>query len=176
MSKEEDPSVEDTSSEEESDNDSIPEELATPLNTNQSIPVVTEQLQSVTLNDMSINGSIRGANDGGSFKVNTLSEFSRQRNQVKTFKLQYLTYIQLNKAKLNTNRKQLLFLTSYLRGPTYEWILPYLEDFLEHPEYNDLKVTTKVIIASKTTFFNELQTAFGYGSEKMEAKRALQSI
>ena len=104
------------------------------------------------------------------------SEFSGQRNQVKTFKLQCLTYIQLNEAKLNTNRKQLLFLTSYLRGPAYEWILPHLEDFLEHPEYNDLKATTKVVMAGKTAFFNELQTTFGYGNEQMEAERALQMM
>jgi hypothetical protein len=176
MSEEEDPSVEDTSSEEESVNDSTPDEPATPLDTNQTIPVVTEWLQNVTLNDMSVNGSTRGANDGGSFKVNTPSEFSGQRNQVKTFKLQCLTYIQLNEAKLNSNRKQLLFLTSYLRGPAYEWILPHLEDFLEHPEYNDLKATTKVIMAGKTAFFNELQTTFGYGNEQMEAERALQTM
>ncbi|KAM0706053.1 hypothetical protein Q7P35_007413 [Cladosporium inversicolor] len=31
-------------------------------------------------------------------------------------------------------------------------------------------------MAGKTAFFNELQTAFGYGSEKMEAEQALQSI
>jgi hypothetical protein len=53
MSEEDRPSVEDTSSE-ESDNDSIPKEPATPLITNQTIPAVTEWLQNVTLNDMSI--------------------------------------------------------------------------------------------------------------------------
>jgi hypothetical protein len=108
--------------------------------------------------------------------VNAPSEFSGQRNQVKTFKLQCLTYIQLNEVKLNTNRKQLLFLTSYLRGPAYEWILPHLEDFLEHPEFDDLKATTKVIMAGKTAFFNELHSTFGYGNEQMEAERALQTI
>jgi hypothetical protein len=42
MSEEDRPSIEDTSSEEESDNDSIPEEPSTPLDTNQSLPVVIE--------------------------------------------------------------------------------------------------------------------------------------
>jgi hypothetical protein len=174
---EEDPSVNDTSSEEESDDDSTPEEPATPLDTNQSIPLVTNWLQNVTLDDMSVNGSTTGnANGGGSFKVNSPTEFSGQRNQVKTFKLQCLTYLTLNQEKLNTNRKQLLFLTSYLRGPAYEWILPHLEDFLEHPDYNELKDTTKAIMAGKTAFFNELQATFGYGNEQMEAERALQAI
>jgi hypothetical protein len=108
--------------------------------------------------------------------VNSPSEFSGQRNQVKTFKLQCLTYLTLNAEKLNTNRKKLLFLTSYLRGPAYEWILPHLEDFLEHPEFNDLKATTKVVMAGPTAFFNEMQSTFGYGNEQMEAERALQTI
>jgi hypothetical protein len=70
----------------------------------------------------------------------------------------------------------LLFLTSYLRGPAYEWILPYLEDYLENPESGDQKVITKVIMARPAAFFSELQTAFSYRSKKMEAERALQSI
>jgi hypothetical protein len=177
MSEEEEPSVNDTSSEEESSVDSVPEEPATPLDTNQSIPAVTEWLENVHLNDMSVTGSTTGANNGGgSFKVNAPSEFSGQRNQVKTFKLQCLTYLTLNADKLNTNRKKLLFLTSYLRGPAYEWILPHLEDFLEHPEFNDLKATTKVVMAGPTAFFNEMQSTFGYGNEQMEAERALQTI
>jgi uncharacterized FlgJ-related protein len=84
-----------------------------------------------------------------------------------------LTYLTLNQEKLNTNRKQLLFLTSYLRGLAYEWILPHLEDFLEHPDYYELKDTTKAIMAGKTAFFNKLQATFGYGNEQMEAERAL---
>jgi hypothetical protein len=54
--------------------------------------------------------------------------------------------------------------------------LPHLEDYLENPESGDQKATTKVILAGPAVFFSELQTAFGYGSEKMEAERALQSI
>jgi hypothetical protein len=42
MSKEEELSVNNTLSEEESRVDSVPEELAIPLDTNQSIPAVTE--------------------------------------------------------------------------------------------------------------------------------------
>ena len=53
MSEEEEPSVNDTSSEEESSIDSTLEEPAIPLYTNQSIPVVTEWLQNVHLNNMS---------------------------------------------------------------------------------------------------------------------------
>ena len=197
MSPEEHPPVNDTSSEEESSDDSVqeeqpvinesssdesddeitPNEPATPLITNQSIPEVTEWLQDVHLHDMSVQGSTTGGNAGGaSFKVNAPSEFSGQRNQVKTFKLQCLTYLTLNSEKLNTNRKKLLFLTSYLRGPAYEWILPHLEDYLEHTEFNELKDTTKVVMAGPTAFFNELQSTFGYGNEQMEAERALQTM
>lgn len=174
-------SVNDTSSEEESSDDSISNDPATPLDTNQPVPIVTEWLRDIHLTNMSTTGTNRGAsasaaNAGGSFKVNTPTEFTGQRNQVKTFKLQCLTYINLNEDKLNTNRKQLLFITSYLRGPAYDWILPHLEDFLEHAEWNDLKSTTKTVMAGKTAFFVELQNTFGYGNEQMEAERSLQTI
>jgi hypothetical protein len=82
----------------------------------------------------------------------------------------------LNAEKLNTNRKKLLFLTLYLRRPIYKWILPHLEDFLEHTEFNDLKATTKVVIARPSTFFNKMQSTFGYGNEQIEAECALQTI
>jgi hypothetical protein len=55
MSKEDRPSVEDISSEEESNNDSTPKEPSTPLDTNQLLLVVTKWLQNIHLTDMSIN-------------------------------------------------------------------------------------------------------------------------
>jgi hypothetical protein len=82
-------------------------------------------------------------------------------------------YLTLNVEKLNTNRKKLLFLTSYLYRPTYKWILLRLEDFLKHTEFNNLKATTKVIIARLSTFFNEMQSIFRYSNEQIEAERAL---
>jgi hypothetical protein len=85
-------------------------------------------------------------------------------------------YLTLNAEKLNTNRKKLLFLTLYLRGPAYEWILLHLEDFLEHTEFNDLKATMKVVMAGPSAFFNEMQSTFRYSNEQMEAERALQTI
>jgi hypothetical protein len=97
MSKEEDDlSIDNTISEEESDNDSIYDKLATPLLTNQTLPDVTSQLDNLHLE---IGDNQRRRNltpaptaervvvSNGSFKVNSLTEFSGQRNQVKTFKL-----------------------------------------------------------------------------------------
>ena len=133
MSKrEDDPPVDDTeseeSSEEESSDEDTPEEPATPSVTNQSLPEVTSQLDDLHLDmgDRDQRGRdptpapARVAAPTRSFKVNPPSEFSGQMNQVKTFKLQSLTYLHLNNDKLNTDRKRLLFLTSYLRGPAYE--------------------------------------------------------
>ncbi|TLD05658.1 Cytochrome P450 monooxygenase-like protein [Venturia nashicola] len=191
MSRKEDPPVEDIeseeeSSEEESSDEEAPEEPATPSNTDQPLPEVTSQLYNLHLemgdnNPRGRNPTPAPTNDrvagtSGSFKVNPPSEFSGQRNQVKTFKLQCLTYLHLNNDKLNTDRKRLLFLTSYLRAAAYEWILPHLEDYLEYPDAVHQKATTRAIMADPATFFTELQTTFGYGSERMEAERALQSI
>ena len=89
MSEEEEPSVEDTSSEEVSDNESTPEEPASPLVTNQSLPLVTEWLENVHLNEMSNNGSTRGG--GGDIpsgpKVNSPKEFAGLRNQFESFRI-----------------------------------------------------------------------------------------
>jgi len=79
MSKEE-PIVDDTLSEEESDNNSTPEEPTTPLDTNQSIPIVTEWLAEVTLNDMSVNGSTTEDRHSSQAKVNSPKEFTGSRN------------------------------------------------------------------------------------------------
>ena len=49
----------------------------------------------------------------------------------------------------------------------------YLEDYLEYTEFNELKDTTKVVIARPTAFFSKLQLTFGYGNEQIEAERAL---
>jgi hypothetical protein len=187
MSEEENDPPVDTESEESSEEseEETPDEPATPLITNQTLSDVTNQLDNFHLemgdnqrgrNPTPAPTAERVAVSNGSFKVNPPSEFSGQRNQVKTFKLQCLTYLHLNNDKLNNDRKRLLFLTSYLRGPAYEWILPHLEDYLDHPDSSDQKATTRSILANAATFFEELQTAFGYGSEKMEAERALQSI
>jgi uncharacterized FlgJ-related protein len=51
-----------------------------------------------------------------------------------------------------------------------------LEDSLEHTEFNDLKHTTKVVMAGRNAFFDELQATLGYGNEQMEAERALRTI
>jgi hypothetical protein len=74
---EEDLSVNDTSLEEESNDNSTPEEPAMLLDTNQSIPLVTHWLQNVILDDMSVNRSTtRNANREGLFKMNSPTEFS----------------------------------------------------------------------------------------------------
>lgn len=122
MSEEEDPSVEDTSSEEESDNESTPEEPATPLVTNQSLPVVTEWLENVHLHDMSVNGSTRGG--GGDVpsgpKVNSPKEFAGSRNQFESFRMQCLLSIEMGGPRFVDPRKQMLFVISFLRGPAYD--------------------------------------------------------
>jgi hypothetical protein len=86
MSKEDnDLSIDDTTSEEELDNDSTPDKPATPSLTNQTLPDVTSQLDNLHLN---IGNNQRGRNptpaptaervavSNGSFKVNSLTEFS----------------------------------------------------------------------------------------------------
>ena len=81
----------------------------------------------------------------------------------------------MNPDKFGTNKKELLFIVSYLRGPAWEWIQPHLEDYLEN-DWNTMKPTSRAIFATKNELFQELQASFGYSNEQMEAERALQTI
>lgn len=174
-------SVEETSSEEESSaSDSEAEvEQPTPLETNQPLPDVTKQLDNLHLNMAPTQTPSTGSNVGGtdraSIKINTPIEFHGRRDQVKQFKFQCQMYIDLNTDKFDTHKKQLLFITSYMRGAAWEWIQPHLEDYLDN-EWAELKPTTRAIMATKKDLFKEMQTLFGGGNEQMEAERALQTI
>jgi hypothetical protein len=176
---EEDPSVEDTSSEEESDNESTPEEPSTPLNTNQSLPVVTEWLQNVHLNDMSINGgSTRGG--GGDVpsgpKVNSPKEFAGSRNQFEAFRMQCLLSIEMGGTRLVEPRKQMLFVISFLRGPAYDWVHPHLKDYLSFTNPDRQKATTRALFTNVTHLFDEMEATFDYGNEALEAERDLLAL
>lgn len=122
----------------------------TPDSIDRLVQLVTEYLDDLHL-DMSVNGG--NSATGARLKINPLLEFTRRRDQLKTFKLQCLVYIEIKKDKLTAPRAQLLFITSYLRRPTYEQIEPHLIDFIENPKQEDLKASTKLILRTKTKFF-----------------------
>jgi hypothetical protein len=179
MSEEDRPSVEDTSSEEESDNDSTPEEPSTPLDTNQSLPVVTEWLQNVHLNDMSINGgSTRGGegNVPSGPKVNSPKEFTGSRNYFEAFRMQCLLSIEMGGPRFVEPRKQMLFVVSFLRGPAYDWIHPHLKDYLTYTNPDRQKASTKKVFASVNALFDEMEETFDYGNEALEAERDIQAL
>lgn len=178
MSEEEEPSVEDTSSEEESDNESTPEEPATPLVTNQSLPLVTEWLENVHLNEMSNNGSIRGG--GGDIpsgpKVNSPKEFAGSRNQFESFRMQCLLSIEMGGPRFVDPRKQMLFVISFLRGPAYDWIHPHLKDYLSFTNPDRQKASTRALFTNVAHLFDEMEATFDYGNEALEAERDIQAL
>jgi hypothetical protein len=83
---------------------------------------------------MSGRSAIRApANGNGRTKVNLPIEFTRRRDQIKSFRLQYKLYWEMNLDKFSNNaRGKLLFAMSYLRGKALEWIQPYMEDYVDN--------------------------------------------
>jgi hypothetical protein len=46
------------------------------------------------------------------------------------FRMQCMLAIEIGGSKLADDRKQVLYVVSYLRGAAYDWIHPYFKDFL----------------------------------------------
>ncbi|KAI7411517.1 hypothetical protein KC336_g12012 [Hortaea werneckii] len=148
----------------------------TPDEIERSVEQVTGYLDQLHFDDMSVNGGNNNGSSGSGPKINPPQEFTGRKDQLKSFKLQCLVYIELRKDKLSQHRQQLLFVTSYFRGPAYEWIEPHLTDYLEHPKWEDMKTSTKTIFRTTVELFRELEATFGQGNDQLEAERALQLI
>ena len=50
------------------------------------------------------------------------------------FRMQCLLAIAMSGSKLSSDRKQVLYVVSFLRGPAYEWIHLHFKDFLQNSE------------------------------------------
>lgn len=148
----------------------------TPQELQDADDLVTSWIRDLSLDDMAP-GSTTGG-EGTSVpgaKVNPPSEFHGNRTQFKEFKMQCLLYIHMNYDKLSTHSKQVLFITSYLKGAAYAWIHPHLEDYLVSST-NDRKASTVALFGSKDALFREMEATFGPGNEKAEAERALYQL
>jgi len=192
--REDDPSVEnieseEESSEEESSDEDTPEEPATPSITNQSLPEVTSQLDDLHL-EMGDNSNPRGrpttpaptgdriAMSGSAVtKVNPPMEFTGRRDQIKSFRLQCKLYWEMNPEKFRNNqRNRLLFAMSYLRGKAADWIQPHMEEFIDNPSGAGVSARTLELLDNDASFFTALKETFDVGNDTLEADRDLRAL
>jgi hypothetical protein len=83
--------------------------------------------------------------------------------------------IEIGGAKLSTDRKQVLYIISYLRGPAYDWIYPHFKDFLQNPPAEQ-KAATKAMFKDYGALFDAMEETFDYGDDTLEAERDIRML
>jgi hypothetical protein len=58
--------------------------------------------------------------DSSGIKINAPQEFSGAKGSLERFRMQCLLAIEMSGGKLPTERKKVLYIVSFLRGPAYE--------------------------------------------------------
>lgn len=153
------------------------ESETTPQEQASAIPQVTKWLETLDLNAMAPGSSTTGSANGGGTrgsgtKVGAPIEFTGSKAQVEPFILQCQLVFAMDSDRYPTNAKQVLYVISYMKGPAFEFVQPHLKDYLE--QGTNSKATTKAMLGSRTTLFEEIRSTFGYGNELQEAERAIQ--
>jgi len=145
-----------------------------PDDNDQTIDLVTSWIEQVHIADMSTTGSTRGReNDSSGPKVNKPQEFSGNWRQFSAFKVQCLIAFKMHPTQFDTADKKVMFITSYLRGPAYDWVQPHIEDYLTHSTAANRRATTTEVLESATTLMTALEQTFGQGNDRLEAERDL---
>ncbi|KAF7137057.1 hypothetical protein CNMCM5793_006908 [Aspergillus hiratsukae] len=107
-----------------------------------------------------------------SVKVRPPEPFNGTRSKLRAFLTQLDMYIQMNREKLVNEADKVLFATTYLTGPAFDWFEPFVRDYQEHTE--DLQDDeTKAMFASYAEFKTKLEGTFGDIDKSRNAERQL---
>ncbi|KAF7139709.1 hypothetical protein CNMCM5793_007503 [Aspergillus hiratsukae] len=107
-----------------------------------------------------------------SVKIRPPEPFNGTRSKLRAFLTQLDMYIQMNREKLVNEADKVLFATTYLTGPAFDWFEPFVRDYQEHTE--DLQdEETKVMFASYAEFKKRLEGTFGDIDKSRNAERQL---
>ncbi len=154
------------------------ESQTTPQEQASAVPQVTRWLENLHLNTLapgSSTGSANGGNDNSKgTRVGAPIEFTGSKARVEPFILQCQLVFTMDGDRYAATHKKVLYVVSYRKGAAFEFVLPHLKDYLENG--GQAKGTTRAILGSHSALIAELRSTFGYGNEKQEAERAIQSI
>jgi hypothetical protein len=156
-----------------SDNDSEP----TAEEQSEAIPLVTSWLNDFHLGSDMAPASVANvpAGDSSGIKINAPQEFSGVKGSLERFRMQCLLAIEMSGGKLSTERKKVLYIVSFLRGPAYEWVHPHFKDFLQHAE-GEQKAFTRKMFKDYQSLFDEMEEVFDNGDEALEADRDIRAL
>jgi len=95
-------------------------------------------------------------------RVSDPEHFDGSRHLLRNFIAQIKLVIQAQPSRFATERQKVIFAATFLRGPAFSWLQPYLESLDEVEMLNNL-----------TLFFKELQNVFGDPDKVATAERQL---
>jgi hypothetical protein len=109
--------------------------------------------------------------------VNPPIEFTGRRDQIKSFRLQYKLYWEMNPERFNGKaRAKLLFAMSYLRGKALEWIQPHMENYIDSTTTEQITESTRAVLGSVDLFFAAIKETFDVSNDVLEADRDLRVL
>ena len=108
-------------------------------------------------------------------KINTPKPFDGSRGKLQAFFSQVELFFGFNAERFPTDEHKVLFASTYLRGPAFEWFNLFLTDFLNNkPDKGD---DDKVEVTQNySNFKNKLRQVFGDFDKEHLAERRMQSL
>ena len=108
-------------------------------------------------------------------KINTPEPFDGSRGKLQAFFSQIELFFGFNVNGFPTNKHKVLFASTYLRGPAFEWFNSFLMGFLNNePDKRDND--TVEVTQNYSNFKNKLRQVFDNFDEKHLAERKMQSL
>ena len=108
-------------------------------------------------------------------KINTLELFDGSRGKLQAFFSQVELFFEFNAERFPTDEHKVLFASTYLRGPAFEWFNSFLTDFLNNePDKRD--DNTVEVTQNYSNFKNKLRQVFGNFDKEHSAEHRMQSL
>ena len=108
-------------------------------------------------------------------KINTPELLDGGRGKLRAYFFQMELFFRFNAERFPTNEHKVLFASTYLRGPAFEWLNSFLTDFLNNePDKRD-NVTIEVT-QNYSNLKNKLRQVFGDFDKEHLAEHRMQSL
>ena len=108
-------------------------------------------------------------------KINTPEPFDGSRGKLQAFFSQVVLFFGFNAERFPTDEHNVLFASTYLRGPAFEWFNVFLTDFLNN-EPDERDDDTVEVTQNYSNFKNKLRQVFGNFDEEHSAERRMQLL
>ena len=93
-------------------------------------------------------------------KVQPPEPFDGTQNKLQAFATQLDLYLCLNGERITEENNKVLFASTYLTGPAFDWFEPTLQDYQEN-QLDQQDDNTQAIFASYVEFKKQLEETFG---------------